>query len=185
MLILFISLSLLFSACSVENTDYNPVITGKRYFLQEWPDSLYTHSLDSIIKLEPIKKNADSSGKTEIFLKSFEIPTTVMQPTPRHTVNKKNPGKTQKPELPSTESFPNRFMQALEKWQSDPSNQSLYFNAVVQENEDLLQLMGRAYGTNTNILPRFYTYSAIQSVNPGISVEKIKAGDSVRLPRLK
>lgn len=185
MLILFISLSLLFAACSVENNDYQPVLIGKHYVLEEWPDSLYIHSLDSIVKLEPIKKNADSSRKTEISLKSFEMPKVVMPPTPQSAEKTNSSAKIQKPVSTSAEAFPSRFMHALEKWQSDPSNQSLYFTVTAQENEDLLQLMGRYYKTNTNVLPRFYTYSAIQSVNPGLSIEKIKAGDLIRLPRLK
>lgn len=183
MQIVLITLFLLMFGCSTENNNYEPVITGKSYVLNEWPDSLYIQSLDSIIKAEPVKKDADSSEKTEISLNSFQMPKVISAPT-----------KNEKPTPTATTSanttkkvdpFPNRFMQALEKWQSDPSNPSLYVNVIALENENLFQLMGRFYKTNTSVLPKFYTTSALQSVNPGVSVEKIKAGDSIRLPRLK
>lgn len=169
--------------CSTENNNYEPVITGKSYVLNEWPDSLYVQSLDSIIKAEPVKIGADSSEKTEISLNSFQTPKVV--PPPTKTEKTTSTAASSSNTTKKAEPFPNLFMKALEKWQSDPSNPSLYVNVIALENENLFQLMGRFYKTNTNVLPKFYTTSALQSVNPGVSVEKIKAGDSIRLPRLK
>ena len=109
--------------------------------------------------------------------KVISAPTKNEKPTPTATTSANTTKKV--------DPFPNRFMQALEKWQSDPSNPSLYVSVIALENEDLFQLMGRFYKTNTSVLPKFFITSALQSVNPGVSVEKIKAGDSIRLPRLK
>lgn len=186
MQIYLITLLLLLFGCSAENANnYEPVVTGQRYFLTEWPDSIYVHSLDSIVKAEPIKKNSDSSNKTEISLKSFQMPKMVSTPTKKQPLKEKPKTESSTTATSSQETFPNRFMQALEKWQSDPSNTSLYVTVTALENEDAFQLMSRFYKTNTKILPKFYTFSALQSVNPGVSIEKIKAGDSIRLPRLK
>ena len=81
MQIVLITLFLLMFGCSTENNNYEPVITGKSYVLNEWPDSLYVQSLDSIIKAEPVKNGADSSEKTEISLNSFQMPKVVSAPT--------------------------------------------------------------------------------------------------------
>jgi hypothetical protein len=32
-------------------------------------------------------------------------------------------------------------------------------------------------------LPRFYTLSALQSVNPGVKLEHLNGGESVRIPK--
>jgi hypothetical protein len=68
--------------------------------------------------------------------------------------------------------------------QSDPSNASLYKTVTANEGDDLFKLLKRTYGAGVQGLPRFYVLSALQSVNAGVMLEHLNAGDKVRVPRL-
>ena len=53
-----------------------------------------------------------------------------------------------------------------------------------QDGEDLFKLLKRTYGAGVQGLPRFYVLSALQSVNAGVVLEHLNAGDKVRIPKL-
>src|SRR5574344_247491 len=195
------------SACS-ENTAPVPRLKlNYRYNLKFWPDKAYIDALDSVLKAEPVKKDTAAAG-TEIMINTHRIPTFTL-PANRHILTKAElegkepgagqtpPGATGKPAVsipPSktkalasgdeTEAFADKFASALSKWQSDPSNSQLYRVVNADASEDLFHLLSRAYGKDATKLPRFFTLSSLQSVNPGVSVEHLKKGDAVRIPRL-
>ena len=77
-----------------------------------------------------------------------------------------------------------RFANSISKWQSDPNNSALYKTISAKENEDVIELLARVYGKEAKKLPRFYTMSVLQSLNPGISMDKPGAGAQVRIPKL-
>lgn len=63
----------LFSACSGQNDNTEERLKiNQKYFLESWPDSAYIAELDSILKAEPLKPNADSE-RTELTIYSGEI----------------------------------------------------------------------------------------------------------------
>ena len=161
--------------------------------LEEWPDSNYIASLDSILKLEPVKKGKDSAD-VNLSMNTFKAPTFKLPPSVTGAKNTKKPN-TNKPSKsegqattakPSNnaENFIGKFTNALSALQSDPSNKSLYKVVTANEGEDLFKLLKRTYGAGTQNLPRFYVLSALQSVNPGVMLEHLNAGDKVRVPRL-
>ena len=84
----------------------------------------------------------------------------------------------------NAENFVAKFSNALSALQSDPSNKSLYKVVTANDGEDLFKLLRRTYGAGTQNLPRFYVLSSLQSVNPGVMLEHLNAGDKVRVPRL-
>ena len=84
----------------------------------------------------------------------------------------------------NAENFVAKFSNALSALQSDPSNKGLYKVVTANDGEDLFKLLRRTYGAGTQNLPRFYVLSALQSVNPGVMLEHLNAGDKVRVPRL-
>lgn len=162
--------------------------------LEEWPDSNYIASLDSILRLEPVKKGKDSAD-VSLKMNAFKAPTFRLPPSvtgaknaPKKSASK--PGKASKPATetakPSNnaENFIGKFTNALSALQSDPSNKSLYKVVTANDGEDLFKLLKRTYGAGTQNLPRFYVLSALQSVNPGVMLEHLNAGDKVRVPRL-
>jgi len=176
----------LFSACSEQNDGSEGRLKiNQKYFLESWPDSVYIAELDSILKAEPIKANADSD-RTELTIYSGAIPTISLpgkKPAKQTNVSgqqtKAKPVKVEK----SAEHFADNFMNALSAMQSDPTNSAKYRTVTAKSGEDLFALLSRAYGNDASKLPRFYTLSALQSVNPGVKLEHLNGGESVRIPK--
>jgi hypothetical protein len=169
------------------------IVTDQKMPLTEWPDSTYIAGLDSILALEPIKKGADAEAK--INMNVFEAPvfklpgsvTGKKDATPKANHAGKSAGAKQanNPKADnSAELFADRFATALSKLQSDPSNASLYKTVTANDGDDLFKLLKRTYGAGVQGLPRFYVLSALQSVNAGVMLEHLNAGDKVRVPKL-
>ena len=161
--------------------------------LVEWPDSAYIASLDSILALEPITKGADAEAKINMNVFDapiFKLPGSVTgkkDATPKANHAGKSAGAKQvnSPKTDnSAELFADRFATALSKLQSDPSNASLYKTVTANDGDDLFKLLKRTYGAGVQGLPRFYVLSALQSVNAGVVLEHLNAGDKVRVPKL-
>lgn len=183
----------LFMACGNEPPVAKIIVTDQKMPLTEWPDSAYVAGLDSILALEPIKKNAETEAN--INMNVFEAPvfklpgsvTGKKDATPKANHAGKSAGAKQAntPKADnSAELFADRFATALSKLQSDPSNASLYKTVTANEGDDLFKLLKRTYGAGVQGLPRFYVLSALQSVNAGVMLEHLNAGDKVRVPRI-
>ncbi|MBR2091712.1 MAG: hypothetical protein IJ905_15515 [Fibrobacter sp.] len=181
-------------ACENDHPTVKIIQVNKKMVLEDWPDSNYIASLDSILALEPVKKGKDSA---DVSLKMnaskapiFKLPPSVTgKPnTPKNAAKKndKSVAKNTQESKPnhSAENFVAKFSNALSALQSDPSNKSLYKIVTVNDGEDLFKLLRRTYGAGTQNLPRFYVLSSLQSVNPGVMLEHLNAGDKVRVPRL-
>lgn len=171
---------LILSACSSE--ERTPVLAlNSKIFLKEWPDSAYVQSIDSIIAAEPIKKQANEK-KTNIILNASPTNSAVSQTKPSKPIQQE--ASKPKSKAIQSESFMDRFANSISKWQSDPNNSALYKTISAKENEDVIELLARIYGKEAKKLPRFYTMSVLQSLNPGISMDKPGAGAQVRIPKL-
>jgi len=171
---------LILSACSSE--ERTPVLAlNSKIFLKEWPDSAYVQSIDSIIAAEPIKKQANEK-KTNIILNASPTNSAVSQTKPSKPIQQE--ASKPKSKAIQSESFMDRFANSISKWQSDPNNSALYKTISAKENEDVIELLARVYGKEAKKLPRFYTMSVLQSLNPGISMDKPGAGAQVRIPKL-
>lgn len=162
---------------------------GKRYPLLEWPDSAYVASLDSILAAEPLKKSAKDSNKTELVLSGNKAPMLALPATKKAEAKPQKAGAEAKPQTStakqkSSASFTERFSKALDRWQSDPNNKSLYVTTEARAGEDAIAALSRVYGKEARQLPRFYTLSVLQALNPGISVESPAAGDVLKLPKI-
>ena len=169
------------------------IVTDQKMPLVEWPDSTYIAGLDSILALEPIKKGADAEAKINMNVFDapvFKLPGSVTgkkDATPKANHAGKSAGAKQAntPKADnSAELFADRFTTALSKLQSDPSNASLYKTVTANDGDDLFKLLKRTYGAGVQGLPRFYVLSALQSVNAGVMLEHLNAGDKVRVPKL-
>ena len=187
-------------ACGNDHPTIKIIQVNKKMVLEEWPDSNYIASLDSILALEPVKKGKDSAD-VSLKMNAFKAPVFKLPPSVTgKSSNPKNAAKkndVQKPKndksvakntqenkpTHSAENFVAKFSNALSALQSDPSNKSLYKVVTVNDGEDLFKLLRRTYGAGTQNLPRFYVLSSLQSVNPGVALEHLNAGDKVRVPR--
>ena len=182
----------LFMACGNEPPVAKIIVTDQKMPLTEWPDSAYIASLDSILALEPIKKGGDAEAKINMNVFDapiFKLPGSVTgkkDATPKANHAGKSAGAKQAPAKTdnSAELFADKFATALSKLQSDPSNASLYKTVTANEGDDLFKLLKRTYGAGVQGLPRFYVLSALQSVNAGVMLEHLNAGDKVRVPKL-
>lgn len=179
-------------ACGGDTPQATIIEVNKKMPLIEWPDSAYIASLDEILAMEPIKKNAEE--KPSIAMNTHEAPKFML---PSSVTGKKDspkakgkPGRGEKTQIANTkadnsaEVFMDKFAKALSALQSDPSNSGLYKVVEAKPGEDLFKLLRRTYGAGTQNLPRFYVLSTLQSVNPGVMLEHLNAGDKVRVPRI-
>ena len=191
---IFASLALTLDACKGEPPKATIVEIDKKMPLLEWPDSDYVNNLDSILASEPVKKT--DANKPSIAMNAHEAPKFIL---PGSVTGKKEPPKAarkpgdgkgaSKSALAGTpdngaEAFMDKFSRALSALQSDPSNASLYKVVEAKDGDDLFKLLRRTYGAGTQNLPRFYVLSALQSVNAGVMLEHLNAGDKVRVPRI-
>ena len=183
-------------ACKGEPPQAKIVVVDKKMPLLEWPDQAYVDNLDSILAREPVKKT--DKNKPSIAMNAHKAPTFMLpgsvtgkpSKAPSHT--KKGAESAKKSGLAgnsdnaaaSAEAFMDKFSRALSALQSDPSNAGLYKVVEAKEGEDLFKLLRRTYGAGTQNLPRFYVLSALQSVNAGVMLEHLNAGDKVRVPRI-
>ena len=183
-------------ACKGEPPQAKIVVVDKKMPLLEWPDQAYVDNLDSILAREPVKKT--DKNKPSIAMNAHKAPTFMLPSSvtgkpskaPSHT--KKGAENAKKSGLAgnsdnaaaSAEAFMDKFSRALSALQSDPSNAGLYKVVEAKEGEDLFKLLRRTYGAGTQNLPRFYVLSTLQSVNPGVMLEHLNAGDKVRVPRI-
>ena len=188
-------------ACGNDHPTIKIIQVNKKMALEEWPDSNYIASLDSILALEPVKKGKDSAD-VSLKMNASKAPIFKLPPSvtgkPNSSKNVHSKSDSQKPKNDksvaknsqesksnhSAENFVAKFSNALSALQSDPSNKSLYKVVTVNDGEDLFKLLRRTYGAGTQNLPRFYVLSSLQSVNPGVMLEHLNAGDKVRVPRL-
>lgn len=194
---LLMALPLMMMACGNDNTIAKFIVVDKKMPLTEWPDSSYIASLDSVLAHEPViaKKDVDAN----LTMKGFKAPGFKLPPS---VTGKPDPKKTSKGSSPVTpkknnmladksnnsgnnaEQFANKFSDALSRLQSDPSNSSLYRTVEAKDGDDLFKLLRRTYGAGVQNLPRFYILSALQSVNAGVALEHLEAGDKVRVPKI-
>lgn len=171
-------------ACSSETSTAERLVIGKKYVLKSWPDSHYVAKLDSVLKAEPLSEKNDSD-RTALTIYSGEMPKISLPgKAVKPSAGKQTKAASQAAPKPNAETFANRFMEALSALQSDPSNPSKFRTVEAKDGENIFALLSRAYGLDASKLPRFYTLSALQSVNPGVQVEHLSAGANVRIPKL-
>ncbi|MCQ2106199.1 MAG: hypothetical protein MJZ26_10450 [Fibrobacter sp.] len=187
--------ALTLGACGNDAPVAKTIVVNQKMILVEWPDSQYIASLDSILAMEPVKeqKNVDANLTMKGFnAPGFKLPSSVTgKPDPKSKANhqsKTKPSAERLAQAPkadnSAENFANKFSDALSRLQSDPSNASLYKTVEAKDGDDLFKLLKRTYGAGVQNLPRFYILSALQSVNAGVSLEHLNAGDKVRIPKI-
>ena len=190
----FSAIPLVFTACGNDSPVAKIIVTDQKMPLIEWPDSAYVAGLDSILALEPIKKTKEAEANINMNMFEapiFKLPGSVTgkkdsksNHAGKSAVAKNAPqGATAKSDN-NAELFADRFASALSKLQSDPSNAGLYKVVEAKDGDDLFKLLKRTYGAGVQNLPRFYVLSALQSVNAGVVLEHLNAGDKVRIPKL-
>ncbi|MBO4436974.1 MAG: hypothetical protein J5791_08855 [Fibrobacter sp.] len=193
--------ALYLAACNDERPVAKIIKVDQKMPLIEWPDSVYVNSLDSILALEPIKKSAKEKKDVNLSFNSKQAPVFKLPSSVTGKPEKKPVGKDMRkgtPEatgrgLPSgreenafgkkAEAFSDKFVKAMSALQSDPNNASLY-KIVVANEEDLSKLLRRTYGAGSQTLPLFFVRSALQTVNPGINLDNLNAGDKVKVPKI-
>ena len=193
----FIALTL--SACESEPPKATIIKVDQKMPLIEWPDSVYVNSLDSILALEPVKNSSKDKKDVNLSINSRKAPVFNLPPSVTgKKENKKDAAKNvrnfqeahakgisqnSEPSGKKAEAFGDRFVRAMSALQSDPNNASLY-RIVTANDEDLTSFLKRTYGAGSLTLPRFFVQSALQTINPGLNLEKLNAGDKVKVPKL-
>ncbi|MCQ2099216.1 MULTISPECIES: hypothetical protein [unclassified Fibrobacter] len=183
-------------ACGNDTPIAKIIVINQKMPLVEWPDSTYIANLEEILSQEPVKQKKEAEAN--ISMNTFKAP--VFQ-LPGSVTGKKEPKKGfanqvaknsakknnnvfANSQSAGAENFANKFSEALSKLQSDPSNSSLYKTVTAADGDDLFKLLKKTYGAGVQNLPRFYVLSALQSVNAGVALEHLNAGDKVRVPKI-
>mgnify|MGYP004450934479 CR=1 FL=1 len=188
--VLLATLAVALICCSDDAPVAKFIVVDQKMTLADWPDSNYIASLDSILALEPIKKQKEVDAN--ITMNSyqaplFKLPGVVSQkstPKTSKASTKKSNSLVSSTASNAAEEFADKFSTALSKLQSDPSNPSLYKTVEAKDGEDIQKLLRRTSGAGVKNLPRFYVLSALQSVNAGVALEHLNAGDKVRVPKI-
>ena len=193
--------ALYLAACNDERPVAKIIKVDQKMPLIEWPDSVYVNSLDSILALEPIKKSAKEKKDVNLSFNSKQVPVFKLPSSVTGKPEKKPAGKDMRKGTPEAtgkgmpsgreenafgkkaEAFSDKFVKAMSALQSDPNNASLY-KMVTANEEDLGKLLRRTYGAGSQTLPLFFAKSALQTVNPGINLDNLNAGDKVKVPRI-
>lgn len=203
----FAGLAISLCACNDERPVAKIIVVDQKMPLIEWPDSIYVNSLDSILALEPVKKRDPKEDVNLTFSSKnapiFKLPSSVTgkkdgpkQPSTAEMLKriaaekqaresgKATPqGRSDDVSGKKAEAFSDRFVNAMSALQSDPNNASLY-KMVTANDEDLSKLLRRTYGAGSQTLPLFFVKSALQTVNPGINLDNLNAGDKVKVPKI-
>ncbi|SHL47990.1 hypothetical protein [Fibrobacter sp. UWEL] len=190
----------LLCACGNDTTVAKYIVTDQKIVLEEWPDEAYIASLDSVLAAEPLKKQ--KAVTTNITMNAHQAPIFKLPPQVtgkkeaiKSASQKKLDGASYKTPHEnkasiktksdnSAEAFADRFTNGLAKLQSDPNNAGLYKMASAGDGDDVMKLLRRTYGSAVLTLPRFFIMSQLKSVNPGLNLESLNAGDKVKLPKI-
>ena len=181
--------ALLLVACGNDAPVIKIAEIDKKMPLLAWPDEHYIATVDSVIAAEKVIPNKDS-GKTQLILNAFKAPSLALPPKAGQKQTAHKNGEKRRESVAkekvdnSAEVFMDKFSRALSALQSDPSNAKLYKTVEAKDGDDLFKLLRRTYGAGSQNLPHFYVLSALQSVNAGVSLEHLSAGDKVRVPKL-
>ncbi len=193
---LLMAIPLMLMACGNDSPVAKFIVVDQKMPLTEWPDSTYIASLDSVLAMEPVKKQKEVDANITMSARKapiFNLPQSVTGKSDPKKVNKtitqsapakKNNTLAATQPNNGAEQFAGKFSDALSRLQSDPSNGALYKTVEAKEGDDLMKLLRRTYGAGVQNLPRFYVLSALQSVNAGVALEHLNAGDKVRLPKI-
>ena len=176
------------------------IVVDQKVVLNDWPDSAYVSNLDSILALEPVKKqkgNVANITMNSQAMPIFKLPPQVSgkkdakdagkkkaEGASAHKTTQAGPSYKENKSGGEAEAFASRFTDGLSRLQSDPENSALYRTVSASEGDDVMKLLRRTYGSGASSLPRFFVVGALKSVNPGVNLESLTAGDKVKLPRL-
>lgn len=174
--IILTSLILVVWSCNSNDKMDFRVETDVKYPLQQWPDSNYLSSIDSILKAEVLKPTPRKSAEVSMpgLVKASDL------------VAKNPAGKTaqtvQKAVVveASPEKFLQKFQSGLEKSMLDPSATQ---KATPHQGESLAQLLIRVYGPLAEHLPMFVVKAQLSKLNPDQDLDNLQ-GEPVSLPLL-
>jgi len=169
--------TLLLISCSGYDRENFRMEVGKKYELKKWPDSAYIDTLDKYFKNEPLKQS--QKQKAEITMNTnnnfFNIPKKKINVPQKNIPEKKAPKET-------TEPFPDKFVNAMNKLLENPSNRELGKKYNVKAGETLNGLLLRVYGQQAQKLPKFTSELMVKQLNPGIDFSSLSEGQTVLLP---
>jgi len=176
-LIHIILTALLLTACSDYDRENFRMEVGKKYELKKWPDSAYIDTLDKFFKNEPIKQSQKKEAEITMNTNNhFIIPKKKITTPQKNAIEKKAVPKE------TTEPFPDKFVNAMNKLLEHPNNRELGKKYSVKAGETLDGLLLRVYGPQAKKLPKFTSEIMMKQLNPGIDFSSLSEGQTVLLP---
>lgn len=165
-------------ACESSNSQFK-LKKGDRVFLQEFPDSAYVANLDSILKAENVLDIAPKEQKqftmTLADLKVASAKKKTVQGAPKATNSIK---------VFSKEEFAKIFLASMDEVKK--GSKGIFVVKVKKEGEKIEGLMKRAYKTKAvSGVPKVMLKFGLSSLNPGIDLDELKIGQSIKLPVIK
>ena len=179
-LILFIALSL--AACSGYDRENFRMEAGKKYALKKWPDSAYIDTLDKFFKNEPIKQS--QKQKAEITMSTNNNVMDMLKgklSIPKKNIPPKSVSERSTPKK-NQESFPDKFVNVLNKLLENQNNRELGKKYNVKSGETLDGLLLRVYGQQAKRLPKYTSELMVKQLNPSVDFSSLSEGQTVLLP---
>jgi hypothetical protein len=176
-------------SCSDYDRENFRMEVGKRYDLKKWPDSAYIDTLDRFFKNELVKQ--PQKQKAEITMnmdgniislpkKKTNVPEKKVQ-NEKETLNRKSESENSK----NAESFPERFVYALNKLSENPNSKEFGKRYRTKDGENLDDLLLRVYGSQAKKIPKSIYELMIKQLNPGVDFSTLSGEETVLLPMAK
>lgn len=176
-----VSISLLLACDST--SDQFQMKKGDRVLLKDFPDSSYVANLDSILKdenvldIKPKEQKQFTMSLADLKLASSKAKTNLDQ-------TKKIVKPMASQASFSKEEFAKIFLASMNAAKS--GNQGVFEVKVTRDGESIISVLKRAYKTSAvSGVPNVMLKFGLSGLNPGLDIEKLKGGQSIKLPKLK
>ena len=173
--------ALFLASCSGYERENFRMEVGREYALKDWPDSAYIDTLERFFSKEYVR---EQKQKAEISMNMGN--NTMSLPKKNEKKSEKVPEKrVQSAPSQSSESFPDKFFNALYNLSGNPSSTEYGRKYKAKGGENLEALLLRVYGAQAKRVPKNLSENMIKRLNPGVDFSSLNEGEMILLPSVK
>ncbi|MDR2731648.1 MAG: hypothetical protein LBB36_00340 [Fibromonadaceae bacterium] len=174
-------------ACSGYDREEFRMEVGKKYDLKKWPDSAYVDTLDRFFKTEPVKQSAKQKAEITMNMSNnaVSLPKKNANTLEKNIQNARESISKKNEETKKTESFPDKFFNALYKLSENPNSTEFGKKHRAKNGETLDDLLLRVYGSQAKRVPKYISESMLKQLNPGTDFSSLSEGEMVLLPAVR
>ena len=175
--------ALLLTCCSGYDRESFRMEAGKKYALKKWPDSAFIDTLDRYFANEPVRQ--PRKQKVDISMNMGAKAMSLPKENPKQLEKKTGKPSRSASVAKETQSFPDRFFNALTKLSENSNNKEFGRKYKARGGETLDDLLLRVYGPQARRIPKSITEGFLRGLNPGVDFSSLSEGEMVLLPEVK